>query len=516
VNRRGVAAVTVLLAWAAGVALFARRERAEAPARRLAEAALRVSPGAVYFRVERDGRHVGYASSTIDTAQSGFTVSDYLVADLPVAGRSHRTTARSNVRLSRRFALREFDVAFEADGAPVEVKGAVDGDSLVRVVVTHDGVNPDSQVLRVDGPILLPALLPLAVTLGEPLRPGSSSTIATFDPATMATRQVTVRVEAESLFTLTDSARFDEARGRWQSARMDTVRAWKLAGDGNEGLGGWVDREGRMVEATPSPGVVLRRTAYEIAFENWRTENAARVAARSPSSGILEATAIAAQVPAAPRAPTRLALRLPGVPLAEYDLGTTPRQQVHGDTVVITPEEDAALAATYRLPTDQRTRVRFRRDLMDEPLLQMRAPEIAGLARRIAGDERDPRVVAERLARWVHDSLEKRATVSLPSALQVLRARSGDCNEHTQLYVALARAAGIPARAVSGLAWLNGKFYYHAWPEVLLGRWVAVDPTFGQFPADAAHLRLVEGGLSRQADLIRLMGRLRIEVLDAS
>jgi hypothetical protein len=40
-----------------------------------------------------------------------------------------------------------------------------------------------------------------------------------------------------------------------------------------------------------------------------------------------------------------------------------------------------------------------------------------------------------------------------------------------------------------------------------------VDPTFGQFPADAAHLRLVSGGLARQLELVRLVGRLGVEVV---
>jgi hypothetical protein len=62
---------------------------------------------------------------------------------------------------------------------------------------------------------------------------------------------------------------------------------------------------------------------------------------------------------------------------------------------------------------------------------------------------------------------------------------------------------------------VRGKFYYHAWPEVWLNDWVAVDPTFGQFPADAAHLRFAVGGLAQQADLIRLIGNLKIDVLEA-
>jgi hypothetical protein len=61
----------------------------------------------------------------------------------------------------------------------------------------------------------------------------------------------------------------------------------------------------------------------------------------------------------------------------------------------------------------------------------------------------------------------------------------------------------------------NGKIFLHTWAEVWLGDWVAVDPTFGQFPADAARLRFVIGGLSRQTELLQLMGNLKIKVLEA-
>ena len=120
---------------------------------------------------------------------------------------------------------------------------------------------------------------------------------------------------------------------------------------------------------------------------------------------------------------------------------------------------------------------------------------------------------AELLNEWVYESIEKRITISVPSAVEVLETRRGDCNEHTVLYVALARAAGIPARTAAGLVYSDGSFFYHAWPEVYLNGWVAADPTFGQFPADAAHLRFTIGGLARQMELVRLIGRLELEVI---
>ena len=114
-----------------------------------------------------------------------------------------------------------------------------------------------------------------------------------------------------------------------------------------------------------------------------------------------------------------------------------------------------------------------------------------------------PREQAERLVRGVNGLLDKKPTISVPSAREVLRTRVGDCNEHTALYVALARAVGIPTRINVGLAWVLGAFYYHAWPEVYLeeadgrGLWLPVDPTFNQFPADATHVRLLRGGLDQ-------------------
>jgi transglutaminase-like putative cysteine protease len=98
--------------------------------------------------------------------------------------------------------------------------------------------------------------------------------------------------------------------------------------------------------------------------------------------------------------------------------------------------------------------------------------------------------------------------------VEVLKQKVGDCNEHTVLYTALARAAGVPTRMAAGIVYLKNGFYYHAWPEVWLGDWVAVDPTFNQFPADATHIRFVTGELSRQVEIMRLVGKLKVEVIE--
>ena len=264
--------------------------------------------------------------------------------------------------------------------------------------------------------------------------------------------------------------------------------------------------------ATQVMGLTLERRPYEVAFENWKSDVAKRGSQVSADRDIYETTAISANKRLKENL-SELRLRLSGVDLDGFDVKGY-RQHLRVDTLTITREAPEALKAMYRLPGGARATV-MSVFLDAEPLLEVDNPEIRALALRLRGTEPDPAVVARRINSWVYDSVQKQITVGLPSALATLHARKGDCNENSQLFVAVARAAGIPARVSAGLAYVDGKFYYHAWPEIWLERWVAIDPTFGQFPADAAHIRFTIGGLAKQAELLRLMGTLKIDVLSS-
>lgn len=516
-HRKGVAAA-ILLAWVAGFGMLFWRQATRGEAERLAEIALRVTPGSVFYGVSQGTEQIGFASSTIDTATAGLTMTDLFVADLPVGGALHRASARSVVKLTRRLALASFDLTIESGAGSIHVDGEAEGDTALRIVLRAQDAEPDTQLVAVKGPVFPPTLVPLAVMLAEEPEVGARRRLTIFDPTAMGPREVTIRIAAESLFTIVDSARIDRETQRWVPALTDTVRAWRLESDEGDAtaarLSGWVDAQGRIVRVVQPGNLAMQRIAYELAYENWRLDRRGRQArATTADSDVLESTAIAASQPLAKGRRERLVVRLGNVSLAGFDLDGG-RQRLTGDTLRIATEPASALAAAYRLPMGEASRARFARELAREPLLQVDDPKIRELATRLRGSETDPRVVAQRIERWVHDSLRKAITFGLPSATQVLAARSGDCNEHTQLYLALARAAGIPARSAAGLAWVRGKFYYHAWPEVFLGDWVAVDPTFGEFPADAAHLRFVTGGLDRQAELLRLIGNLKVDVVN--
>jgi transglutaminase-like putative cysteine protease len=399
----------------------------------------------------------------------------------------------------------------------------VSGDSVLTMALDAGTPQPTVTKVRLTRPIILTTLLPLQLAFGHQLAPGKEFTVQVFDPMSQEERDVTVRVLAESTLVVPDSAAWDSAAGHWVPARQDTLRAWKVAEEfGGIATESWIDRQGRIVSAVSPIGFRMDRMAFELAVENWRrATGAARRAAGSAGSGgggpdIISATAITANLPLKPENLSVLRVKIGNVGLGGFDLSGG-RQQLSGDTLTIRRE---AGVGTVAGPPPSRYRIglpmadtALAAELASEPLVQANDPRIQAQARRIVGRERRAGAVAELLTHWVYGNLKKEITISVPSAVQVLEEQRGDCNEHTVLYVALARSLGLPARTAAGLVYLRGRFYYHAWPEVWLGQWVAVDPTFDQFPADASHLRFVIGGLARQVELLRLIGRVTVTVV---
>ena len=116
---------------------------------------------------------------------------------------------------------------------------------------------------------------------------------------------------------------------------------------------------------------------------------------------------------------------------------------------------------------------------------------------------------------WVHKNLKKTPTFSIPLARDVFIKRAGDCNEHAVIFAAFARAAHIPCVIASGMVYNNDNFYYHAWNLVYIeDKWVDVDSTFNQFPADATHIILTLGDISDSIEIMQFLKNITIHVLD--
>ena len=156
-------------------------------------------------------------------------------------------------------------------------------------------------------------------------------------------------------------------------------------------------------------------------------------------------------------------------------------------------------AAAYGLSPELNVPDAYPREL--EPYLrpsdaiQVDHEEVRAALARIGAD-RGP--VVERL-RAIFDfaaGLSPRPFKGTTDALTALRLGEASCNGKSRVFVALARAAGLPARLVGGLILDEGeKRTSHQWVEVYVGGyWVPFCPTNGHFAELPAHYLVLYKG----------------------
>ncbi len=504
----------ILLVWLGMVGWQIRDEYFQPELTRLAEAALSLAPGVNFYTLTMGGRSVGQATSRLDTLPDGFVLEDFMNLQLPALGQTGVAVARTSVKLSSALEMQSFSFSLDSDVGRFEAAGAVGADTTLSVTIKSAGSEQHLN-FRLDRPPVFSSVVPIRLAVGEGLKAGETVRYPVFDPTTLSTRTVEVHVLNSDTFVVPDSAALDPATGRWAPAHYDSIPAWRVT----ESFGGvvvesWIDEDGRILQSSSPLGFSMEKTEYELARQ---AQDDARLADAGSTVGgdVILSTAVQSNVDLVDvKQYDELRFRLSGVDLSGFQLDGG-RQSLHGDTLVVRREKWDALDPGYRLPYG---RMDLAAELAPEPLIQSDDPRIVkearGVARR-ASSRQDPKEVASELTRNVYRRLKKKITFSVPNAVQVLDTEQGDCNEHTVLYVAMARALGLPARTAVGLVYVNGAFFYHAWPEVWLGEWVAMDPTFGQVPADASHIRFVVGGLAEQVEIVRLIGNLHIDVLNS-
>jgi transglutaminase-like putative cysteine protease len=152
---------------------------------------------------------------------------------------------------------------------------------------------------------------------------------------------------------------------------------------------------------------------------------------------------------------------------------------------IITIKADLQLTETPR-PEAPRDLAPF---LAPQKYIESDHPDIIRMSRALVGET--PLKTAENMCRWVAGSLRLEGYVRRErGALYALQHRKGDCTESAYLFVALCRAAGIPARAVGGyICPQSGTLKpggYHNWAHFFDGTsWQTADPQNGVFRAQA-------------------------------
>jgi len=433
-------------------------------------------------------KKIGYAVHFLRPQADGYIVQEEMFLKLNLMGLASGVYTVTHCETDERFRLRRFRFRMTSGTIGFQAQGRVEDGVLV--VGTGREQGRGVQRIPLDEPPVMGVSLDYLFRQ-RPLEVGQSYRFPMFDPSSMSRRSVEVRVAARETVRI---------RGIPYEAYRLEAEVW------GDRLTFWLDENGSTLKETGFMGLTAIRSSAAVAPENIQ------------GSGDVDFYEISAVVPdrniSRPRGVSFLQVRFEGLDRVSIDRSAWDggRQRFSSPLLEIAREQPPFEPGYERPWTGEEGR--FREALAPEFNIESDHEEVVRAAERIAAGEKDPVKVARRVQAWVYTELKKRPVVSIPSAVEVLRTRVGDCNEHATLATALLRALGIPARIAVGLVYTRGKFFYHAWTEAYVGDWITLDATLNQMPVDATHIKLLEGNLDRQVDLAGLIGKLKIQVMD--
>jgi transglutaminase-like putative cysteine protease len=433
------------------------------------------------FAVSIQGEDIGYMQIEIDRMDGdSVRLHEETVWDLVLMGTSRHVVMELDATADSTLNLSRLDFHLTDGSAEISSTTIRDGQ---EVITTIHSAGRDIEISSAFEGDFIPVVADLACAL-MPWEPGQERSFPTFDPAAGSVSEaVATCVGFEPEVLLGDTVESTHLLIRAMGTTTD-VWVWnrQIVRELDSGL------SMEMTRVPPGQGgdVSSNRDLYEVFAVS--------------STPVID-----------PRLPGTRRFVLEGeIDWSAFQLDYPPVQVADGDTVTV-----STMPPPGSPPFPMEADSGFARWLADEPMIQVEDPSISKTADSVTAGSTDAWQAACALCRFVDVAVENTPTVSLPSSVEVLESRRGDCNEHTVLFVALARAAGIPCRTCAGIVYLGESFGYHAWPMVWVGQWVPMDPTFGQMVADPTHIILAEGNLESQYVITSVMGRLRVTEVPA-
>jgi len=477
--------LSVLTVWALAMALLVRKEAVRVLS---VSGSQEVLAKDEEFREEWLGlyykeKKIGYTTTSYSRDDGGYHIVQKSYLKLQLMGKGEEATVLTEGRLTGDYLIRSFSFNLQSRSGGLKVTGEAVTGGIDLYVHSGEAVIPQRVPLK-DPPRLNLGMERYLV--GKGLAPGEKYILSFFDPTMRG--NVDLKVEVEGKEDIVSHGK------TWHTLRL------KETFQGMEARS-WVTAEGETVrEESPIGYTSLRESRKEALTKGWPKGEGVDIIASSavPADRVLND----------PPKLDSLTVRIKVLhPSGEEIL----KEFVDGKTLII-KREDLKSLSSYMLPYSDKENSIY---LAPDTFVQASDPKIKEKAREILGSERDAVAAASKLLFWVYKNLDQTPTFGLPSARDILANPTGDCKVHTILFSALARSVGIPTKLAAGVVYRDGFFYYHAWPEIYIDRWVPVDPTFGQFPADVTHLKLNEGKMEDWINIMGLIGNLKIEILKA-
>lgn len=438
-----------------------------------------------WMNIFQNDRKIGFSHSAFSKQEMGYRLVETVHMRINTMGMVQDINLKTEGGLNPDFTIASINFKINSGRFQYAVKGTL-SNGVMTVTTQSAGDRREMKIKLKEKPYMFAGILN-AVTAAQP-KSGDKFVFHIFDPGTMAQQPVHVEVIGQEQL---------ELMGEQRRATKISMRL-----KGNTQLA-WIDENGDVLKEKGLLGIQLERTSRQDALYGQTL---------AASQDLTQAASVASNVPLKNVDQLqRLRLEVDGIPLNQLQLEGG-RQIFEGKLLTIDKESLSGLPSKINSEDLGELEKVF---LKPSPFVQSDHEKIQDLARQILGPESSatPLQKVQKLLAWVYENIEKRPVLSLPDALSTLDNRMGDCNEHAVLMAALSRAAGIPCRIEAGLVYLKGRFYYHAWNLVYVGRWITVDSLLGQMPADVSHIRFTTGTQQQQIDIVGVIGKVQVRVV---
>ena len=434
-----------------------------------------------WMNILQNGRKIGSSHTFISKTRKGYLLKETLYIRLNTMGLIQDLILKTAGNLNEDFTLSSFGFDISSGRFHFSAQGSVSG-NVLTVKTHHFGSTKEVHTKIKEKLYASSGIVNAAYASG--MKPGDEFSLHVFDPMSMSTEPVTIKVIGKEIIP---------NMGIQKNSMKVAVQfqgATQLA---------WIGENGEVIREKGLLGLSLEKTSSKDAVFGLLAES---------SQDLAEIASIKSNVIFDnPLKLERIKVEISGINTKDVHLEGG--RQILKDKVLTIQKED--LAKLHDDVINMNTIPdRF---VKPEPFIESNHPKIMNLVEKIVTDDDTLLEKANKLMRWVNKNIEKRPVLSLPDALATLTNKVGDCNEHAVLLAALSRAAAIPARIEAGLVYLNGKFYYHAWNLLYIGKWITADATFGQIPADVTHIRFSSGRVQQQLDIMNVIGKVKLDIL---
>jgi len=442
----------------------------------------------VWMEIFSGEKKVGHISRKISETGENTAIYEQTVINLNLLGTETEMTIKSEYLLENN-KISSFIYDVSSSSVTLNLKGTVLGEKLTIV----DLADNTSQEFKLKYDYIVPSALPEYI-YQKGLVEGSDFELYLFDPVNIYTGYDPDLLKAR--IKVLGTERIETKSGIFSANKVSV----NFLGAENTI---WITKDGTTVLEKFEPSLTAVVSSKGEALKK-----------RNEAFNIAEKTSIASnRYIHNPREVKKMVVVLDGLDNTEGLNLNDGNYQSFSNKVLTIESPDISNLDSYTLPYRGN---RYGEYLEATRLIQNDNPAIISQAKKIVNSENNPVLAVKLINDWTYSNIEKIPTVSIPSAVEVLKTLKGDCNEHAVLFAALTRAVGIPVKVVLGVVYLEGRFYYHAWNEVYIGKWVPVDSTFGQIPSDATHLKLIEGDISKSPDILKVVGKMKLEVIETN